>query len=755
MSAKIEVLLVDGGSESERQQANEAGRQAESSGAQVGPRSQPPGVGRDSKPEPPASAKATPSEAAAPRRSESQLVEQLSAALGKIPGMQPAAEAVDRTGKLIDAIQGLAREAQREAAGEVPAGSRRTDDEISREAAERAERTGGRIVQPSGSETSQDQRDTSRESNAERSSSPQDSNAPQRDDYRGLTQAIKGFADRWTPRSIVEGFRAGLGRDRETTVRTERTERETTRERIDRSATEQDRDRASTASSNQRRDRAERSERETIRERIERQANPEDSQPPTPEGPTGSQPPRETIRERIERLITPKDARGESRGPQSGPMVRPSGPATSRPEPQTAIGRKIAEATQGIERFASRLTDMLGRGTGFVAGQAARTVQAAGQAVHRGGGVVRYAAAGTAHGVVQSKAATAARQTVGAGAARVRQTARTVGSETSAVAQSTRVGRAIIYAGQVAVMGTQAAVGRAAGRIQQSAAYQQGSATVGRTVGRIAGRGRSMAPAIAGRGAGSAAARSAGAIAVRSAATGAVTTTAAAGAGAGAVGASGGAAAGGAAAGAAGTAGGIAAVAGPIGLAVAGVVAAFGAAVIAVRKLSDVFVGQADQLQDLSGPIAASRAQGQVRMELARLDRAERIGPETAQIDAASQRLAEATYQVQTQLLELLASQADKIEFGLDTLTAMLQALVTLKEAADIAVEAANPFSGPMALFDEIDEVRNQGAVLAEAVKNIFERNDQPAGQIDPALRAILEIDEEPRPIPPNEGPEE
>lgn len=147
--------------------------------------------------------------------------------------------------------------------------------------------------------------------------------------------------------------------------------------------------------------------------------------------------------------------------------------------------------------------------------------------------------------------------------------------------------------------------------------------------------------------------------------------SAAAGAGeAAATGAAGAAEAGGAAA----AATSIGAVAAPL---VAVAVVAAGAA-ISLKLLSDAVHRTANELADLSPEVAKTQAAFEMNMELARLDRAQRVGAGVAQLEAARNRISESMYEVQTKMLELLIKFSPVLEGALNGINVGVHTFDTL-----------------------------------------------------------------------------
>lgn len=201
-------------------------------------------------------------------------------------------------------------------------------------------------------------------------------------------------------------------------------------------------------------------------------------------------------------------------------------------------------------------------------------------------------------------------------------------------------------------------------------------------------------------------------------------------------------AAGGAAAGA-GAGAGIAAAAGPI---AAVAVAAAGAA-LTVKALSDAVQSAANELVDLSPELAGVRAQFQLTRELARLDRADRIGAGAAQLEAARSRIDESMYDVQTKILELILKFSPILEAMLDGVNIGVRGI-------DTVIATLNVLASILTVNDPTDDAPARAALaqsagdLAKALQEFVTNNSEPQGAIDPFLAEILNMPGNPPPLP-------
>lgn len=270
--------------------------------------------------------------------------------------------------------------------------------------------------------------------------------------------------------------------------------------------------------------------------------------------------------------------------------------------------------------------------------------------------------------------------------------------------------------------------------------------TVGRAIGRnLAGQfgnrlrrtrtGRAVMRAARspiGRSVGRAVAGTAGRAVAGAAARGAMTTVAGAGAGA---------AASGAAVGGLTTAGvAIGAVAVPV---AAATVAALAFAA-ALRKAGDVANNVGDQLEEFSAAILAQRSASEMRMFALQTDRAERIGPAVAQVEAAQARLSEAMYEVQTDIYEILAKLAPKVEMGFDAVAAGVKGVVAMKEGIDVLLNLGSA--------KERQEFQAAAVDFTLSIAEVF-ANNAPAGRDQLLMQLFNQFPNQPPPVRPNRKP--
>ena len=118
---------------------------------------------------------------------------------------------------------------------------------------------------------------------------------------------------------------------------------------------------------------------------------------------------------------------------------------------------------------------------------------------------------------------------------------------------------------------------------------------------------------------------------------------------------------------------GVAAAAGAVALPLVAVAAAAAASALSLKMFMDAVERAAGELEDLSPQIAGVRAQHEVTMELARLDRAKRIGGDVANLDHARHRITESMYEIQTKIYELVLKGSPILERVLDALNVLIR----------------------------------------------------------------------------------
>lgn len=172
---------------------------------------------------------------------------------------------------------------------------------------------------------------------------------------------------------------------------------------------------------------------------------------------------------------------------------------------------------------------------------------------------------------------------------------------------------------------------------------------------------------------------------------------------------------------------------GPVGIAVAvilGLVVVFAALGLAASRLLRVFNRVADEIAEYSGHISAVQGMHEARMEQLKVERAERLGPELARIQAAYYRLQEAQYELMTDVYDLLLNTfGPVIEFMLDLLTLAVRALDLLVDMLNAVLDImAHPFDSDRR-EKWARELSKDVKQLGEAFSELLTRAEEP----DPA----------------------
>jgi hypothetical protein len=125
-------------------------------------------------------------------------------------------------------------------------------------------------------------------------------------------------------------------------------------------------------------------------------------------------------------------------------------------------------------------------------------------------------------------------------------------------------------------------------------------------------------------------------------------------------------------------------------------------------------------------------------------DRAERIGPAVAQVEAAQARLSEAMYEVQTDIYELLAKLAPKVEMGFDAVAAGVKGIIAMKEGIDVIL---NPLSAK-----EKQEFQTAAVDFTLSIAEVF-ANNAPPGRDQLLMQLFNQFPNQPPPVRPNRKP--
>jgi len=196
---------------------------------------------------------------------------------------------------------------------------------------------------------------------------------------------------------------------------------------------------------------------------------------------------------------------------------------------------------------------------------------------------------------------------------------------------------------------------------------------------------------------------------------------------------------------------GVATAAGAAALPLVAMAAVAAASALSLKMFMDAVERAAGELEDLSPQIAGVRAQHEVTMELARLDRAKRIGGDVANLDHARHRITESMYEVQTKIYELVLKGSPILERVLDALNVLIRTV-------DVGVATTN--SAIATLTPDPTDDQPAAKALAEAsieLANVIVefRNDQHHhanhGR-DPIFDELLGIGQANKPKAPRKG---
>lgn len=183
----------------------------------------------------------------------------------------------------------------------------------------------------------------------------------------------------------------------------------------------------------------------------------------------------------------------------------------------------------------------------------------------------------------------------------------------------------------------------------------------------------------------------------------------------------------GAAGGSAVAAGGVAAGITALVLPLAALAIAVVGAVVAFRSFVGFFKSQADQLEEFSGAVAGVRAEIEANQMQSKIERAQRIGPQVANVEASRGRLEEAQYELLTSIYEILAKMAPLAELGNDSLTVIVSFINSHIQQAESTLANVNPFATQQERDKEAAEAAAANKALADAFGELFTFNGNDA----------------------------
>lgn len=110
----------------------------------------------------------------------------------------------------------------------------------------------------------------------------------------------------------------------------------------------------------------------------------------------------------------------------------------------------------------------------------------------------------------------------------------------------------------------------------------------------------------------------------------------------------------------------------------AGVIIALIAAAVATKAAADALHKAAMELEDVSVDLSGASAINDYRMELARIERADRIGPGLARFEEMRGRILEQIYEIGTEILDLLVTIFDAVRPLLEGMVHYLELSVNI-----------------------------------------------------------------------------
>ena len=194
----------------------------------------------------------------------------------------------------------------------------------------------------------------------------------------------------------------------------------------------------------------------------------------------------------------------------------------------------------------------------------------------------------------------------------------------------------------------------------------------------------------------------------------------------------------------------VAAATNPVTLALVGFAAGVAATALTVKMFMDAVEAAANELEDLSPQIAGVRAQHEVTMELARLDRAKRIGGDVAGLEQARNRINESMYEIQTKIYEQVLQ-------ATPALIGILNAVNVLARQADLAIQSvatgkAMIDGDPANDHQAAMELAKSAAALANAVNEFKDVMPERKWDRDPAFDELLGMGQANKPKAPRKG---
>ena len=192
-----------------------------------------------------------------------------------------------------------------------------------------------------------------------------------------------------------------------------------------------------------------------------------------------------------------------------------------------------------------------------------------------------------------------------------------------------------------------------------------------------------------------------------------------------------------AASGGGGLAGGAAGLAGGMAIGAAAAVAAFLAVALAARMAVKAFENQANELEEVSGAIVASKLKIQANLLQNQIERAQKIEGPVAQVNNSRGRLEDALYELSTEFLESFSKLAPIVEGALDMGTILVRNVeIVTNQLQSVADYARLDFEGGRKNAAEAATAR---AKLAEAMAELVALNKE--DKDNPHVKWLLNLD--------------
>lgn len=154
---------------------------------------------------------------------------------------------------------------------------------------------------------------------------------------------------------------------------------------------------------------------------------------------------------------------------------------------------------------------------------------------------------------------------------------------------------------------------------------------------------------------------------------------------------------------------------------IAAVVVVLGGLALAGRSLMNWYKRQADELEQFSGAISGVRANIENERVVNKVERAQKIGPSVASVEAAKGRFEDAMTDITTEIYTELAKLAPLLEFVVDYATATARGIETMINLVQATTAAAT--LQPQQAAKEFAEALESQRKMVEAMGDAFSTN--------------------------------